>query len=83
MKLLAVRALQKGLRLACPVSSDIPGFPVGDLGRLRQLVVNLVGNVIKFTRQGEVAVHVVMARAMVDELLYNEAHNEVAFVKYL
>jgi len=55
---LAVRARQKGLDLALRVSPDVPEQVLGDPGRLRQVVVNLVANAIKFTERGEVVVHV-------------------------
>jgi PAS domain S-box-containing protein len=55
---LALRAAQKGLELACHIPPDVPDALVGDPGRLRQIVVNLAGNAIKFTERGEVVVHV-------------------------
>jgi CheY-like chemotaxis protein len=58
LKTLALRAHQKELELASYVNPDVPDTLVGDSGRLRQIIVNLVGNAIKFTEQGEVVVEV-------------------------
>jgi two-component system, sensor histidine kinase and response regulator len=58
LKTLALRAYQKALELASYVHPDVPDTLVGDPGRLRQIIVNLVGNAIKFTEQGEVVVEV-------------------------
>jgi two-component system, sensor histidine kinase and response regulator len=55
---LALRAHHKGLELACRFAADLPDSLVGDADRLRQIVMNLVGNAIKFTAQGEVIVTV-------------------------
>ena len=56
--MLAVRAEQKGLELALDIEPDVPDALVGDSVRLRQILVNLVGNAIKFTDEGEVVVRV-------------------------
>jgi two-component system, sensor histidine kinase and response regulator len=55
---LSLRAHQKGLELAYHVSPHVPDVLVGDPVRLRQVVMNLVGNAVKFTEQGEVVVDV-------------------------
>src|SRR6202049_4689788 len=56
MKALAMRAHQKGLELAYDADSGVPAQVRGDPGRLRQILVNLIGNAIKFTHYGEVLV---------------------------
>ncbi|HVH26868.1 MAG TPA: response regulator [Vicinamibacterales bacterium] len=58
MKALAIRAQQKGLELACHVRSSVPDRLIGDPGRLKQVLSNLVANAIKFTHRGEVVVTV-------------------------
>ena len=53
-----MRAHKKGLELACHIPPDVPDMLVGDPGRLCQIVLNLAGNAIKFTEQGEVVIEV-------------------------
>jgi two-component system, sensor histidine kinase and response regulator len=55
---LALRAAEKGLELICRVEPDIPDRLIGDPGRLRQILINLIGNALKFTDVGEVFVDV-------------------------
>ena len=58
LKTFGLRALERGLELSFDVSSDVPDALVGDPGRIRQIIVNLVGNAIKFTHRGEVFLQV-------------------------
>jgi signal transduction histidine kinase/DNA-binding response OmpR family regulator len=60
---LAVNAHARGLELVCDVAPDVPARVVGDPGRLRQILVNLAGNAIKFTEHGEVVVTLRHARS--------------------
>ena len=58
LKTLALRAHEKGVELLCEMAPDVPEMICGDVGRLRQVIINLAGNAIKFTHQGEVALRV-------------------------
>ncbi|HEY8550913.1 MAG TPA: response regulator, partial [Vicinamibacterales bacterium] len=61
MQMLALQAHRKGLELTCRVAPDVPGSVVADPERLRQVLVNLAGNAVKFTEAGEVSVNVAVA----------------------
>jgi len=58
MRTLGHRADQKGLEFALEIAPDVPDALIGDAGRLRQVISNLVGNAIKFTERGEVVLRV-------------------------
>jgi two-component system sensor histidine kinase/response regulator len=73
-KSLAVRADQKGIELIGQVDSDVPEYIVGDPVRITQIVVNLIGNAIKFTDKGEVFVRVGKVNQTLDE---SHSRNEV------
>lgn len=69
MKSLALRAHRKGLELACHVATVVPETVEGDPHRLRQVVVNLVGNALKFTERGEVVLDVDVEESSDHELI--------------
>jgi two-component system sensor histidine kinase/response regulator len=58
--ILALKAYEKGLELACYIRPDVPTALIGDPGRLRQIIVNIAGNSLKFTEEGEVVIRVEM-----------------------
>jgi signal transduction histidine kinase/DNA-binding response OmpR family regulator len=71
LKTLSVRAQKKGVELLSHVPAQVPETLFGDPTRLRQIIVNLVGNAVKFTERGEVVLHVeVESREGVDLLLH-------------
>jgi two-component system, sensor histidine kinase and response regulator len=76
MKSFAIRAHQQGLELGCHIHTDVPAWVVGDYPRLRQVVVNLVNNAIKFTTWGEVVLEV--ARLIPTEQAASEGNGAVA-----
>ena len=61
VELLALRAGKAGLELSCRIEPDVPTFLKGDPARLRQILTNLVGNALKFTHHGEVAIRIQVA----------------------
>jgi PAS domain S-box-containing protein len=70
--MMAIKAEEKKLELACDIHHDVPALLRGDPGRLRQILLNLTGNAIKFTEKGEVVIRV----ALEDE---DDTHARVRF----
>jgi signal transduction histidine kinase/DNA-binding response OmpR family regulator len=68
VKPLALRAEQRQLELICHVLPDVPSVALGDPGRLRQVIVNLIGNAIKFTERGQILVQVELASQDADAI---------------
>lgn len=66
---LSATAAQKGLEFLCRIDPDAPRYIIGDPTRLRQILINLAGNSIKFTEQGEVVVRVQLAERKGHDLL--------------
>jgi signal transduction histidine kinase/DNA-binding response OmpR family regulator len=67
LDLLAAKAAEKGLELAYVVEPDVPQQILGDMTRLRQILINLIGNAIKFTEQGEITVSVIARKLREEE----------------
>ncbi len=68
VRTLAVRAHEKNLELLCEWKADVPDYVVGDEVRIRQVIVNLLGNAIKFTQTGEVALEVAVEQSTPEQV---------------
>jgi signal transduction histidine kinase/CheY-like chemotaxis protein len=73
IRTLGLRARQKGLELACRIMPEVPDGLQGDPTRIRQILINLVGNAIKFTASGEIVVQVQVQEEAADEVLLHFA----------
>jgi signal transduction histidine kinase/CheY-like chemotaxis protein len=73
IKVLGLRAQQKGLELVCHVLPEVPDGVQGDPTRIRQIVVNLIGNAIKFTAEGEIVVQVEIQEESENEVVLHFA----------
>ncbi len=66
VRMLAASATGKNVEIVCRIAPDVPAQTVGDAGRVRQVMVNLIGNALKFTEEGEVKVNVEIERQACD-----------------
>jgi PAS domain S-box-containing protein len=73
---LSMQIKAKGLELVCEVSEGIPDLLVGDAGRLGQILLNLIGNAVKFTEQGMISVTVKTERNTGNKIVLNFAVND-------
>ncbi|RPI78936.1 MAG: PAS domain S-box protein, partial [Desulfobacteraceae bacterium] len=58
--MLALRAYEKGLEFGCLIDHDVPSLIIGDPGRLRQIIINLCNNAVKFTTKGEIVIRITL-----------------------
>lgn len=77
MELVALRANTKGLEIACHINSDVPTKLSGDPNRLQQILLNLLSIGIKFTKTGEVVVHVDVIEKEEDITVLRPAKNHL------
>jgi two-component system sensor histidine kinase/response regulator len=69
LKTLAFRAHQKGVEIALDIEPSVPSWIVGDAGRLRQVILNLIGNALKFTERGEVILEVSLEEVAANQII--------------
>ncbi len=67
--MMSLKIEKKGLEFICSASPDVPSRLLGDPGRLRQILINLVGNAVKFTHQGEISVQVNLLSETTDQVI--------------
>jgi len=77
LKFLAVKANEKNLCLAFDVDNSVPDNVVGDPFRLRQIILNLVGNAIKFTDQGEVNMAIKKSKDLISNCALMSSHSSL------
>ena len=76
LRTLSSRAIEKGLEMVFNVEQDVPDALIGDPGRLRQVLINLVGNAVKFTDKGEISIIVSLVSESGDGVLVKFAVND-------